>query len=536
MDYPDVTISGLLRETAAKYPKLTACEFLGFRRSYARLVSGVRHCAGALRRAGIGAGDRVLLALPNLPQTVLLFYALNEIGAVSVFVHPLSAPEEVAYYIESSRAAAAVTLHRLYAPLESALSGLRFVLLTEPEDGLPGAAAAAARLVSRRRVPGGGVTDWRRFLAGAKPQAGAPNAGGSGDCASILFSGGTSGMPKGIIITNGNFNALALGTAEAAGNLVPGEKMLSVMPMFHGFGLGICIHTSLAAGLHCILVPQFTVKSYLKTVARRRPNYIAGVPTLFEALLRLPDTEKIDLSQLSGVFSGGDAIPPELKRRVDAFLAARGSKVRVREGYGLTETVTACCLTPRGGAPEGSIGKPYPDTLFKIVAPETTDELAPGEVGEICVSGVLVTPGYDGDGEETAAALRLHGDGVVWLHTGDLGSVDADGFVYFRGRLKRVVVTSGYNVYPQQVERVLDAHEFVRASCVVGAYDDYKMQRVAAYIVREPTAPGEDVVESALRDRCRAALAPHSRPREYRFIDELPRTKLGKVDYRKLEG
>ncbi|MDR0905561.1 MAG: AMP-binding protein, partial [Oscillospiraceae bacterium] len=251
-------------------------------------------------------------------------------------------------------------------------------------------------------------------------------------------------------------------------------------------------------------------------------NYIAGVPTLFEALLRLPKTEKLDLSPLRGVFSGGDSMLPELKARFDAFLAAHGAEIAVREGYGLTECVTACCLTPKTLAKDGSIGVPFRDTLFKIVG------------GEICISGPTVMLGYDDDEEETKTALRLHDDGKIWLHTGDLGEMDADGFVYFKGRIKRMIVSSGYSVYPYHVENILQKHALVRECCVVGVPDDYRMQRVKAFIVLESGADAAAAPEE-LRRYSREALAPYNRPREFEFVAELPKTLVGKIAYSKLQ-
>jgi long-chain acyl-CoA synthetase len=306
------------------------------------------------------------------------------------------------------------------------------------------------------------------------------------------------------------------------------------MPMFHGFGLGVCVHTALTRGVTALLVPRFTVESYARLLQRRRPNYVAGVPTLFEALLRLPNTARLDFSSLIGVYSGGDSLSPDLKRRVNAFLRERGAQTDVREGYGLTECVTASCLTPEDGAPDGSIGLPFPDTSYKIVAPGTRATLPHGETGEICISGPSVMPGYDGDPEETAQALQTHGDGAVWLHTGDLGAMDADGYVYFRGRIKRVIVTSGYNVYPFQIESVLNRHPAVRQACVVGVPDDYRMHRVKAYLVLNDTT--DNAVLESVRAYCKEHLAPHERPREYELRTDLPRTKLGKIAYTELEG
>jgi long-chain acyl-CoA synthetase len=534
MNYPDVSAWESVRRTARLHPKLTAYEYLGFSASFRALEREVCAAAKALSALGVRPGDRVLLALPNLPQTVALFYACTLTGAVAVMAHPLSAPEEMSFMLAKSRAVAAVTLGSLYPRFANAFSLLECVVLTAPADGIPGAAGRAASLaLTKKQKRPTGVISWREFLRRGYKSPPSKHAARGEAPAAILFSGGTSGRMKGIILTNGNINATALQTIAAGSNIKPGGRMLAVMPMFHGFGLGVCVHTALCAGVAALLVPRFTVKSYAKLLQKRRANYIAGVPTLFEALLRLPGTEKMDLSCLHGVFSGGDALSPELAKRVNEFLALHGCKTRVREGYGLTECVTASCLTPESGAPDGSIGLPYPDTLYKIVLQGTLDEAAAGQIGEICIHGPTVMHGYDGEPEETAATLRLHPDGLVWLHSGDLGAIDSGGFVYFRGRIKRLIVTSGYNVYPGAVEDVLCLHKFVAQCCVVGVADDYRMQRIKAFIVPAGGAGHRDII-AALEAHCRRHLSPFERPREYAFLDALPRTKLGKVAYTEL--
>ena len=269
------------------------------------------------------------------------------------------------------------------------------------------------------------------------------------DPAAILFSGGTTGVTKGILLSNLNFNSLGLQTIAMATTFEPGQSMLAAMPMFHGFGLGVCIHTMLIAGGTCILVPRVSVESYARLLKKEQPNYIAGVPTLFEGITRNPYMHDVNLACLKGVFSGGDSLSIELKKKFDLFLQEHGATVQVREGYGTTECVTASCLTPYDMYREGSIGLPFPDTYYKIVKVGTTDEVPYGEEGEICLTGPSMMMGYVNQPEETANAMRVHpADGCTWVHTGDLGYMDTDGFVYFRQRIKRMIVTSGYNVYP----------------------------------------------------------------------------------------
>ena len=284
------------------------------------------------------------------------------------------------------------------------------------------------------------------------------------------------------MLTNLNFNALAAQIIATNPMFRPGDRMLSAMPLFHGFGLGVCIHSMLANGGRCILIPRFTAKSYAKQIVKYKCNFIAGVPTLYEALLRLPSMDGANLSSLKGVFSGGDSLSIELKKKFDKFLYDHNATVQVREGYGTTETVTACCLTPTHMFKEGSIGLPFPDTYIKIVEPGTDREVPYGTEGEILLAGPTVMKEYMKHPEETAQTLRTHADGLTWVYTGDLGVMDEQGFIYFRGRAKRMIISSGYNVYPGQIENVLDAHDAVQMSCVIGVPDAYKMQKVKAFV------------------------------------------------------
>ncbi|MDR1589038.1 MAG: acyl--CoA ligase [Oscillospiraceae bacterium] len=538
LDYPDCSMSELVLETAERYPDAEAYDFSGVKTTYRVFAEQIRQCARALTSAGIGSGDRVTLCLPNCPQAVILFYAVNLVGAVANMVHPLSAQEEIALYLNASGSVAAVTLDRFYPKFAAVLdrTGVSTMILTDIDDGLRGIKRAAYKLAHRRGFADPRVTHYRDFIRGGAGRGAAPYAPGRGDdVAAILYSGGTSGAPKGILLTNLNFNALAMQTAAAGACIVPGHVMLAILPIFHGFGLGVCIHTAFVSGVAVILVPQFSMRSYAGLLRRYKPHYIAGVPTLYEALLRMPGADELDMSRLEGVFSGGDSLSPELKRRVDAFLRERGASVQIREGYGLTECVTASCLTPRDVHREGSIGVPFPDTLYKIVTPGTDEHLPFGQIGEICISGPTVMKGYDGDPEETALALRTHGDGRVWLHTGDLGAMDADGYVYFRQRLKRMIISSGYSIYPSRIEDVLSRHAGVRSCCVIGVPDDFKMERPKAFIVPNDGFESTDALKADILAYCERNIAKYAIPYELEFRESLPLTLVGKTDYAALE-
>ena len=352
----------------------------------------------------------------------------------------------------------------------------------------------------------------------------------------ILYSGGTTGVPKGICLTDLNFNACAMQAMEAIGlTFRTGLKMLSCMPLFHGFGLGINIHTVLIHGACCVLMPTFNPKTYAQMLRHKKPNFIAGVPTIFEALLHMPQLDHLDMGFLMGMFCGGDSLSVELKKKIDAFLREHHASIQVREGYGLTECVTASCLTPRDEHREGSIGLPFPDTVYAIVKPGTAEFLPPNTEGEIILKGPTLMTGYLKHPEETAQALRVLPDGDTWLYTGDLGFMDEDGYVYFRQRLKRLIITNGYNIYPGQLENIIDSCPEVAYSCVIGVKDPRRMQRVKAFIVpQEGQVPGEALKERIM-DQLKLHIAQYALPREIEFRTELPKTLVGKVAYRLLE-
>ncbi len=542
LEYFNGSMYEAVEEIAKQYPNNVAFDFMGKSTTYRTMIREINNCAKALRTIGVGIGDRVTIAMPNCPQAIYMFYAVNVIGAVANMIHPLSAEKEIEFYLNASKSVTAITLDQFYNKFEKirANTGIVNIIIASVKDALSRPVRAGYMLTEGRKVKkipaDAPVIRWKEFMrmsrhcfynykAKVDPD----------DTAVILYSGGTTGTTKGIELTNRNFNALGAQVKAANQMFRVGDKMLAAMPLFHGFGLGVCIHTMLAGGGRCILVPRFTAKSYAKLITKYRCNFIAGVPTLYEALLRLPSMENADLSCLKGVFSGGDSLSIELKKKFDRFLADHHAAIQVREGYGTTETVTACCLTPRDRYKEGSIGLPFPDTYIKIIKPGTEEELPYGEEGEILLAGPTVMKGYMDNPEETAATLRKHADGLTWVYTGDLGYMDEEGFIYFRGRAKRMIISSGYNIYPGQLENILDAHEKVHMSCVIGIPDEYRIHAVKAFIMLKPEIRPTDDVREEIMDYCRHNIAKYAMPKEIEFREELPKTLVGKVAYRVLE-
>ena len=541
IDYFEGTMFDAVEKTAHAYPKYVAFDFMGKSTTYEAFISNIRTCANALLALGIGENDRVTIAMPNCPQALTMFYAINLVGAQANMIHPLSAEKEIEFYLQDSQSVAAITLDQFYDKFANIRqnTGIKHLIIASIKDALSIPMKAGYILTQGRKIPklpkNAPVILWNDFMKSGNASHGPFPKRKPGEPAVILYSGGTTGTTKGIVLTNKNFNALGQQVIAANSIFCPGDKMLAAMPIFHGFGLGVCIHTMLSHGGRCILVPRFTPKTYAKDLVKNRCNFIAGVPTLYEALLRLPDMSGKDLSCLKGVFSGGDSLSVELKKKLDSFLKAHNASISVREGYGTTETVTACCLTPSHKYKEGSIGIPFPDTYIKIVKPGTEEELPYGQEGEILLSGPTVMSGYMNHPEETAQTLRTHEDGLTWVHTGDLGKMDEEGFVYFKGRAKRMIVSSCYNIYPAQLENILDAHPMVQMSCVIGVPDPYKIQKVKAFVKLAPDIKPDDETRETLFAYCRKHIAKYAMPYDIAFKEDMPKTLVGKVAYRVLE-
>lgn len=543
LDYFDGSMFEAIENIAKQYPNQVAFDFMGKSTTYRQMVTEIERCAKALKTIGIRENDKVTIAMPNCPQAIYLFYAVNLVGAIANMIHPLSAEKEIEFYLNESESVLAITLDQFYDKFERIRQNTKVVniVIASVKDALSKPIKAGYMLTAGRKIEkipaDAPVLMWKDFLRLSKScfyKTYKVERHGA-DPAVILYSGGTTGTTKGIVLTNRNFNALGQQIVATNPMFRPGDKMLAAMPLFHGFGLGVCVHSMLSQGGRCILIPRFTPKSYAKQITKYHCNFIAGVPTLYEALLRLPGMEKADFSSLKGVFSGGDSLSIELKKKFDKYLYDHKAVIQVREGYGTTETVTACCLTPPHMHKEGSIGIPFPDTYIKIVEPGTDKELPYGTEGEILLAGPTVMKEYMKHPDETAQTLRTHADGLTWVYTGDLGTMDSEGFVFFKGRAKRMIISSGYNVYPAQLENIIDAHEAVQMSCVIGVPDAYKMQKVKAFVKLNAGFEPSDETKRSILDYCARHVAKYAMPYEVEFREELPKTLVGKVAYRILE-
>ena len=536
--YPSGTLYQAIMATAARVPEWPAVEFLGHTESYREFGRRIDRCADALHAVGLGQGERLAIAMPTSPQGVIAFYAANKLGAVPAMIHPLAVPTEIASYLNASHARIALILDAFYAKFAEVRSrtGLQTLILARICDDFGPLKRLGYWVTRGRKIPAvppdPGVRWWSELMAGSHPTAPAAQVGAD-DAAAIIFSGGTTGTPKGIVLSSRNLISEGLQVATWVG-MHEGDAILAILPLFHGAGLGLGINAALLSGCKSIMVPMFSAPIVARLIRRHRPTLMVGVPTLYDALTRDPLMARADLSCLRAAFAGADTLPRAVKEHFEQLIADSGGRLKLLEGYGLTEAVTAIMASPLDHYREGSIGVPFPDMLATICHPDRTDPLPPGAEGEICVSGPAVMLGYLDDAAATAGALRTHQDGRVWLHTGDLGRMDEEGFFYFTCRLKRMIKSSGFNVYPAQVEGVLCQHSAVTQACVIGVPDEAQVERVKAFVVlKDPLSAGPDLA-ARLIAHCHQHLIKWACPRDVEFRAELPLTRLGKIDFNAL--
>lgn len=534
----DISIYEMFKNSALNNLNSPAVNYYGNVFSYKSFLHKIDKAALAFDSIGVKKGDVITICMPNIPEGLISFYAASKIGAISNMIHPLSAEEEIKDGLLMTKSRVLVVVDFCYEKVKNIIkdTDVYKVIVVPVSNSMFAHMQVGYKIKTwnmkrprRNRL----YMYWNDFMLRSYFGTDKANEALADEGAVILHSGGTSGKPKGIVLSNGNFNALALQARVIFKNLKPGDVVLGVMPIFHGFGLGVSFHIPFGLGCEVALVPQFNAKKFDELLEKYKPNVICGVPTLYEALINTKN-KNLDLSMLKYAISGGDSLSSNLSERINDFLKEHGSKIKISQGYGMTEALAAVALSFGEAYRDGSIGIPFPGNYIKIVAPGTQDEVPYGEDGEICVSGPTVMLGYLNDEKETNEALQKHKDGAIWLHTGDIGMMNENGIIYYRQRLKRMIITSGYNVYPSHIEQVIEEHPAVLKCSVVGIPHPYKVEVPKAYIVlKDGYSPIS--VKGSIKEHCKKNLAIYSIPHEFVYRKSLPKTMMGKVDFRKLQ-
>jgi long-chain acyl-CoA synthetase len=533
--FSDTPLPEFLRRSARDRPDSPALIFMNRRMSYRELLADVERFAAALGGLGVGRGSRVAIQLPNLPQTVIAFYGTLAAGAIAVMTNPLYVEREIEHQWHDAGCSVAVTTDFLFAgriaAIRSRLPVEHYVIASIPDylrfplnvlAGLKLRWAKPPRVVPVREGPG--VHHMGSLLAGTTARPPAATLG-MDDVAVLQYTGGTTGVPKAAMLTHRNLSCNAQQTAAWFVNArSPREVMLGCLPFFHVFGLTVSMNFPILDGAAIVLIPDpRDIAGMMRAIAKERVTLFPGVPAMFNAIANAPEADRPDLSSVTGCFSGSAPLPPDVLQRFEALTGST-----IIEGYGLTETSPVTHANPlRGTRKIGSIGVPFPDTDMKIVSVEDgATEMPTGEAGELLIKGPQVMPGYWNRPEETSKVLA---DG--WLRTGDVATVDEEGYVRIVGRKKDLIIAGGYNIYPDEVDAVLMAHPAVREAATIGVPDERRGETVKSFVVLRE---GAQASAADLEAHCRRELAPYKVPRSFEFLDELPKSSALKILRREL--
>jgi len=536
------SIYEFMRESVGDDLSYYALNYFENRITYDKFLNSVSVCAKALREYGVKKGDIVTICMPNMPEAIYIFYACNKIGAISDIIHPLSSPEQIKFYLNETKSNYLFLVDFNYEKVSSIIdkTSVCKVILASPSLSMPRLLSIGYRLTrgAKNLKPDNNdlkYINWKSFYhTGLVSNAYYNIKVKSDDLALILHSGGTTGKPKGIMISNYSFNAIAQQGAVNVIDVRPKDKIVTILPIFHGFGLGICVHTPLCLRVEVILMPEYDANRFYKIWKNDKPHVILGVPTLWKGMISNRKFNKVDMSQLKYIVSGGDYLRIKDEITINNFLHSHGAKVDICKGYGMTESVAATCYTFPGVNEPGSIGIPMVGNTFKICDPKTMQELPIGEEGEICVNGPTLMMGYLNNPKETNKIIKRHKDGKKWLHTGDIGYISPNGIVYYTQRLKRMMIVSGFNVYPANIEEVISKHPGIESVCVIGIPHQYKMHVPKAIMIIKKGYDKDQVIND-IKKMCQKELSIYSQPKEFEFRDKLPKTLYGKVDYKILE-
>ena len=518
-----------------------AINYFNKKTTFRELFEKIDICAKAMRSQGIRPGDVVGVCMANTPEAVVAFYAISKIGAIANMIHPLSAEEEIKQSLIDTNSVMLIAINLTYKNVKNIIeqTNVYKTVIVSPKDSMPLLTGIGYYLIQDRKIktPSNEMfIKWKDFMnKGLNYSSDVLVKTTDKQPAVILHSGGTTGTPKHILLSNGDINVVVGQAQISLPDLDDTDKMLTILPLFHCFGLVETLHFPLATGASVILVPKFDASRFDKLLTKYEPTIIPGVPTLFEALTSNKHMENVDLSKVKYVVSGGDTLNEENNHKVNEFLRKHHCRHNIVQGYGLTETSGGCVFATTGTDKLGSSGIPLVGNDLKIIDIDTKEELPPNSKGEILISGPSVMLGYLNNEEETNEVLEKDKNGKIWVHTGDMGYINEDGLLFFVQRIKRLIIVSGYNVFPSHIEEILNKHDYILNSCVIGIPHPYKIQVPKAYIVLKSDVKNSISVRKEIKEYCEKNLSKYMIPKEFVFRESLPKTMIGKVDYRRLE-
>jgi long-chain acyl-CoA synthetase len=543
-DIPRMKIYSLLKEYNQERLQETALYYYGTRITVKKLIQRIDECADAFAALGVKQGDTVSMLSASTPESIIVLYALNKIGATLNAIDPRLDKKGIARMIKASGSKILVVIDMAYPKVAAIYSDIKqeYIIVQNPSTSLPLVKKIALKLVTKSLIPygKGGVISWDSFIEGAKNGMAieAPYVGDA--TVAITYTGGTTGFPKGVMLTNDSINAVAYNFRHAGIIHEDGQRFLGIMPIFSSYGLVCGIHMPLTMGTELALIPRFYPLKMGEYIKKYKPHHMIATPAFYEILINSEEMKNFDLSFVLTLGSGGDSMNAGLEIKMQEFMNTHGIRYPLAQGYGMSEVSAAATFCVNDRYKKGSVGIPCIATVIGIFDPETGEELGYGEEGEVCITGDTMMKGYFNNKAETDHVMRKHADGKVWIHSGDIGYIDEDGFVFIKGRVKRMITRfDGHKVFPVTIESFIAEHELVHSCSVIAVDDRERMQGQYPMAVVELVAgidvSRRDAISREIYDLCQEHLEERGRPVAVVCVNEIPLTGVGKNDYRQLE-
>ena len=541
---PEQTIYDYIKEVCQSRPKGKAIYYYGTSVTYGEMLKKIDQAAEAYYALGVREGDYVSFLTVTLPEAIYSMYGLNKIGAVGNFIDPRMDVQRILDAIEGVKSKVLVTIDLAWPKVAWLRNKLKqdYIVSISANDSLSLIAKAYRTLTTKDKpqVPYDGKTvlRWKDLMARGK--GGAKQVPFKKDSvATITYTGGTTGTPKGVMLTNDGMNCMAQSFAFSGVDYQHGERFLEIMPIFASYGVGCGIHMPFAMRQENVIIPKFTPDELGALIKKYRPNHMMGVPSFYERIMHSKDLWDMDLSFLKTTGCGGDTMNPGLEERFNKFMKEKGGLYNLSQGYGLSEMTGAATCCYSHVYKDDSSGIPLFCNSVGIFDPETGEELDYGKEGEVCLTGRGMMLGYHNNPEETDKIIRTHADGTKWIHSGDIGYMDEDGFLYIRGRIKQIIIKfDGHKVFPVQIEGIINRHKAVAACTVVGIQDpDHAQGSVPLGVVelkKDIPAEQKETIRKEILQMCDELLEERGKPSDVTFIDEMLHTALAKHDYRAL--
>ncbi len=538
---PECTIYEYLWENNKDYQSNIALNYFDRKITYGEVFANIDNATKGYSAFGLKRKDIVTICAVTVPETIYSFYGLNRLGVVCNMVDPRTSAEGIREYIKEVNSKIVITIDVAYPKIVEAIKGtaVEKIVVISPADSLPQPKKFLFKAFKATKIPNDNLhINWNDFVEMGKDNKPVIATYKKNTPCVIVHTGGTTGIPKGVMLSNDNMNAAALQAYRCGFDFKREHKWLNIMPPFIAYGVGNGLHLPLIVGMEVILIPSFNPDKFVDLLNKYNPNHIAGVPSHYGNIIRNPKFQKSSLQYLLSPIVGGDGMDISLEKEVDVFFASHNAPNPVCKGYGMSEVAAAVCVCSSAERNKiGSVGIPFPYTTMSVFDLDTGKELSYNKEGEICMTGPNTMVGYYNNETETNNVIKKHDDGLMWVHSGDIGYIDEDGFVFIKDRIKRVIIRhDGFKVFPSLIEKTVDTNDNVVSNCAVGVADTSHSQgKLPIVFAVLSDGANAETVKAELFELCKKELPEYVQPVDFVFIDKMPLTPIGKVDYRALE-